>query len=213
MDAEKLYLTLTHVGLETWCEFLFNRDLLAKKVDAPMRQQLIKDAIDSGEELAAQVRKEHPGMDTIELADELCEVEYGKSQNISQQLFLATFRGPNKIKIYNEPIQKLAALNIAGFPEQTIRQIVMGHELFHYYEDKDPNIASRMVKIPLWHFLGYEHKSTVRAVSEIAAMVFSWRVQKLPYSPLVLDIMLLNIYNQDAVTPALEELKQAGMAE
>ncbi|MCI1890561.1 MAG: hypothetical protein LKI92_00310 [Schleiferilactobacillus harbinensis] len=202
-----LFNELTAFSKETWCQYLFDRDLLVNKVTPEQRTIIIAGASQCGEEMATAVTAEYGPMTAPTLAEKVCTVEHGDSQNISEQVFLATFTEPNMIKVYDEPMRKLARLSLPGFNEKMIEKIVMGHELYHYLEGQDPTLFTRRTKIGLWHFLGYEHRTTVRAASEIAAMTFSWQLNKLPYSPLVLDVLLLQCYNEKAVAPVLEELR------
>lgn len=205
-QGQLLFNQLDTIPEEVWCEYLFNRDLLVKRVTPNQRKKLITGAVRCGEEMAQTVIKKYGNFDAIELATKLCEIQHADSQNVHKQVFLATFIEPNQIKIYDEPINKLAALNIPEFDQDTIYRIVLGHELFHYFESKDPNLYTRMTKIELWHFLGYHHQSTVRTTSEIAAMVFSWELNCLNFSPLVLDILMLHLYNAKAVIDVRREL-------
>lgn len=204
--GQLLFNQLDSISEEIWCEYLFNRDLLVKEIQPEQRQALINGAIRCGKELAESVIGQYGNLDAIELADNLCKIKHADSQNVHKQIFLATFTEPNEIKIYDEPIEKLMGLNIPSFDHDTIYRIVLGHELFHYFESKNPDLYTRTKKIELWHFLGYHHRSTVRATSEIAAMVFSWKLNLLNFSPLILDILMLHCYNAKAVIDVRREL-------
>ena len=98
-----------------------------------------------------------------------------------------------------EPIEKAAENEeIRKFvTEEQIKNLILGHELFHFLEEEDEGIYTRSETITLWKFLGYEHRSTVRALSEIAGMAFTKKLNQFPYSPFTLDILLYYNYNSD----------------
>lgn len=204
--AQILFDQLDSISREIWCDYLFDRDLLVEKISAEQRAQFIAGAVQCGEDLAKLVVKQYGRMKTDELAVQLCQIKHGDSQRVSKQIFLATFTEPTAIKIYDEPINKLANLQINGFDAQVINQIVLGHELFHYFEGQYPDLYTQNAKVELWHFMNYHHRSTVRSTSEIAAMVFSWKINHLKFSPLVLDVLMLHCYNPKAVLAVRREL-------
>ncbi len=73
-----------------------------------------------------------------------------------------------------EPIE-LAAKNglFEGlFPVEQIERLILGHEIFHFLEEQEEGIYTRREKVILWKLFGYKSKSTVRALSEIAACIF-----------------------------------------
>lgn len=76
-----------------------------------------------------------------------------------------------------------------------LRDILIGHELFHYLELMNTNhIYTRTMKLKLWSFLFYTHYSTIRTLGEIAGMYFTKRLNHLSCSPFLLDILLIYAY-------------------
>ncbi|WP_261805853.1 hypothetical protein [Lapidilactobacillus luobeiensis] len=190
-----------------WCDYLFNRDLLVARIGPEKRAELIAGAIKCGTDLAQETARSYGSIPASELVDQLpLQVKPEDSQTIQKQVFLATFTEPNEIKIYQEPINKLTALKLPGFDRAAITEIILAHELFHYFESQDDQFYSRTSQIELWHLGRYHHRSTVRATSEIAAMIFSWRLNDLSFSPLILDILMLYCYNPEAAHDCYQEL-------
>lgn len=206
MKSQALFDQVAAVPKDVWCNYLLDRDLLVDRFTPEQRQEFIAGATQCGEQLAQSVEEQFPGLDAEELAEKLCKVRHADSQSVNNQIFLATFTEPDDLKVFDEPMAKIANLHIEGFDRDVIYKIVLGHELFHYFEAKDPNIYTSVTKIDLWHILGYHHRSTVRSTSEIAAMIFSWQFNRLDFSPLVLNILMEYCYKPEAVEPGLKEL-------
>ena len=54
--------------------------------------------------------------------------------------------------------------------------------------------------------LGVETRSTIRALSEIAGMYFSKKLNGFPYSPFALDILLYYNYNSETALNMYREV-------
>lgn len=207
MTPAELAAALEQIDELTWCHYLLNQDPLRDRLSEEKGKALIEGAIAYGEQLAVEVNADHQFQDAQQLANAVCDITHTDVQEIAHQVFLASFTEPNQIKLFDTPIQRLAELNIPGFSKDVILQIVLGHELFHYAESQAEAPFTQTEKVELWHFFGYRHLSPIRAVSEIAAMIFSWRLNRLAFSPLVLNVLLLDIYAQDRAVPTLHELQ------
>lgn len=207
MTPAELYRELIKIDELTWCHYLLNQDPLHDRISTEKGAELIEGAIACGERLAVSVNEDNKFKDARQLANAVCEISHTDVQDIAHQVFLANFTEPNEIKLFDTPITRLADLNLAGFSRDVILEIVLGHELFHYAESKHKDLFTQTAKIELWQFFGYHHLSQIRAVSEIAAMIFSWRLNKLAFSPLVLNVLLLDIYSKDRAVPTLHELQ------
>ncbi|KRN19121.1 hypothetical protein [Lacticaseibacillus camelliae] len=213
MTPAELFKQLVPIPESVWCEYLFDQDPLKDKVSPERRAELIAGGVACGEKIAKQLKEENGTKDATALAEKLCVITHTDADAILHQVFLATFTEPNQLKLFDTPITKLADLQVPGFTRDVILNIVTGHELFHYAEGKYDDLYTKTAKVDLWQLFGYHHQSTVRAVSEIAAMAFSWRLNKLTYSPLVLNILLLSQYAKTGAEPALAQLQQLTVQE
>jgi hypothetical protein len=85
------------------------------------------------------------------------------------------------------------------FPTPTeVRGLLLFHEIFHFIEERNiKKIYTRTETIRLWKFLFINWDSTVRAVSEIAAMSFARAVAHTVYNPFILDPLLLYGYSKE----------------
>lgn len=209
LNVSRLFNELKKIPQTDWCDYLVDRDFLAGRITANQRREIIAGAITCGQELARKVRHKYGEITAGQLAYQLnCTVEHADNQKIHEQIFLATFTEPSQIKLYDEPIQKLVALKLPDLNEDLITQIVLSHELFHYFEGQDRALYSQTTQIELWHLFNYHHRTTIRSTSEIAAMSFSWALNDLAFSPLVIDLLTLACYNQTAAQESLVALQK-----
>lgn len=209
LNVSHLFTELKKISIADWCDYLVDRDFLSGRITPEQRTEIIAGAVACGQDLAHQVRRQYGDLTATQLAYELnCTVEHADNQKIHEQIFLATFTEPNQIKLYDEPIQKLVGLGLADLDEALITQIVLSHELFHYFEGQDSQLYSQTTQIELWHLFNYHHRTTIRSTSEIAAMSFSWALNDLHFSPLVIDLLTLACYNQTAAQESLTALQK-----
>lgn len=210
MKTVTLFNELKQYSQADWCAYLFATEPLKNKITTDQRKELIKGAVKCGQQFADDVRHQYGTIDASQLADKLCHVTHVDVPPIVNQVLLASLTEPNDLKIFDQPIQELVKLKLPGFDQRVISNIVLGHELFHFLEGKHPDAFTQTAKVELWHIGSYHHRSTVTVISEIAAMVFSWRLNRLSYSPLVLNILLLQKYAPDQVAASLNLLRKVG---
>lgn len=208
MKTVTLFNELKKYSRADWCAYLFAGEPLRNKITAEQQNELISGAVKCGQQFADEIRGQYGTIDATQLADKLCKVTHVDVPPIVNQVLLASLTEPNDLKVFDQPIQELVNLNLPGFTKRVILNIVMGHELFHFIEGQHPDAFTQTAKIDLWHVGRYHHRSTVTVVSEIAAMAFSWRLNRLSYSPLVLNILLLQKYAPDQVDSHLERLRK-----
>ena len=191
---------LTKVDDMAWGLYAFSRDLLRDKVDRDRKEEMIQKAIRCGFETAENVMAQMGTSDTRELACSLgLNVEYLERGQIADRVLFALFTPPDRIQIMKEPIERaVKGGKLEGFiTGRQMEDLILGHEIFHYLEEEDENIYTRTEKIRLWKVLGFENRSTIRALSEIAGMYFSKKLNSFPYSPFALDILLYYNYNSE----------------
>lgn len=188
-----------------WGLYAFSRELLKKHISHEEMIDMTQKAIACGKEYAKRMIKEIGSNDAIIMAKELgIKVESCDEERIGNRVLFAHYTKPSEIKIMKEPIIK--AMNelsnektilVELFQQNSIINTILGHEIFHVVEDKfEREIYTRVEKIVLWNFLGLKNYSTIRALSEIAAMSFTKELNAITYSPFLLDILLYYGYDQ-----------------
>lgn len=191
---------LSQVEDTAWGMYAFSRDMLRDKVRDGQKKDMIQKAICCGYEKAEAIMRQMGTSDPWEIARELgLTVEYLDRGQIADRVLFALFTPPGQIQIMGEPIDRaMEQKELAGFiSREQIESLILGHEIYHYLEEEEEDIYTRTEKICLWKVLGFQNKSTIRALSEIGGMYFSRKLNRFPYSPFALDILLYYNYNSE----------------
>lgn len=191
---------LFQVTDQSWGMYAFSRDLLRNKIDKAQKEIMIQKSITCGEEMAVEAVRLLGTSDPWEMAEKLkLKVDFVDRGQIADRVLFALFTPPSHIEIMTEPIEK--AMKQDGLSDlitkKEIEGLILAHEIFHYLEEEKEKIYTRDETIVLWKFLGFENKSTIRALSEIGGMYFSKKINSFPYSPFALDILLYYNYSPD----------------
>ena len=195
---------LLQVDDESWGLYAFSRDILKERIPADKKIEMIKKAMDCGREYAQLMIREYGSSDVHTIAEKLkLKVSLQDVMITGKRILFACYTPPNEIEIMTEPIDKAAQLILKDesmlieyFKKNSIINIILGHEIFHYIEDQyEQEIYTRTEKILLWNLLGFKNCSTIRALSEIGAMEFTKELNGVKYSPFILDILLYYGYD------------------
>lgn len=200
---------MSNVDDIAWGMYAFSRDMLRDKVDELHKKEMIQKAIRCGYEKAEEVMRHRDTSNPWELARTLgLRVEYLEKGQIADRVLFALFTPPDLIQIMKEPIEKACANDAltAFLTEEQMGNLILGHEIFHYLEEEDGEIYTKKEKICLWKILGFENRSTIRALSEIAGMYFSKKLNGFAYSPFALDILLYYNYNAEEALKMYREV-------
>ena len=136
---------------------------------------------------------------------------FWKKIPLSKQKILipqSTYAEDEGIRLMTEPLEKLKCSGLTSISKETAQALIIGHELFHHIEASVKGIYTQNEKIVLWRLPFYTHQSTIRALSEIAAMSFSKEMNQSRFSPYVLEAVLLWPYNETRSQGILEEIKE-----
>lgn len=199
---------------EDWGEYAFSREPLRGKFSEEQRAELTQKAISCGREYAAKMTAEYGSSDPKILAKRLgVEADYpNMPQNASRVLF-AEFREPKTVHIYMDGVRKGEELmSEPGVREALgkldIARLLLGHELFHFIEERyRKEIWTRTYKIELWH-KPFHNRSGVVVLGEIGAMAFTKELNRLSYSPYVMDAFLVYGYSPEASCGLYEEMME-----
>ena len=200
---------LSQVEDTAWGMYAFSRDMLRHKVGDEQKKDMIQKAICCGYRKAEEIMEQMGTSDPWEIARRLgLTVEYLDRGQIADRVLFALFTPPSQIQIMREPIDKaMGQCDLPGFiSREQIENLILSHEIFHYLEEEEETIYTRTEKICLWKLLGYENRSTIRALSEIAGMYFSRKINRFPYSPFALDILLYYNYNSEEALEMYREV-------
>lgn len=203
------YNLVDHTTEFSWAENCLKNDMLAKSISTSEQSKMIEDAINCGRMYAEEVLSQEPFSFSVAESMKKCglKIEYADdSSNDSSQILFAKFTVPNQVTIMTKPIKDYlnyrttSETETLNMPDQeTIEHLLLGHEWFHWIEEKNKeDIYTKNKTIELWSFWKYSHRSTVRSLSEIAAASFTKTLNSCPYSPFILDILLMYSYDKKA---------------
>ena len=201
---EEMIQNLLKVDDMTWGLYAFSRDVLKERIPVNKRLEMIKKAVTCGREYAEHVIHKYETSDVSIIAEKLkLKVRMQDERITGKRILFACYTPPNEIEIMTEPVEKatkqildVEPTLVEYFEKNSIMNTILGHEIFHYIEDKfEQEIYTRTEKILLWNFLGLKNFSTIRALGEIGAMAFTKELNGLKYSPFILDILLYYAYD------------------
>ncbi|RRJ65088.1 hypothetical protein EHV15_20825 [Paenibacillus oralis] len=211
--------SLLRVDDETWGGYAFSRDILSQRIRPEQKAEMIAGAVACGRQYARRISGEYGCTDVRLLAERLkLRLEFQDVSMTGKRILFACYTPPDKIIMMAEPVRKAARLvsgEAAGlvelFRQDDIMNTILGHEIFHVVEDRfEPDIYTRNEKIVLWNFLGLKHRSTIRALSEIGAMAFTRELNKLNYSPFILDFLLYFSYDSSGAEEIYRDVLGVG---
>lgn len=188
---DELILKLQTISDEQWCDYQFQRELLVEKVSLSEQQRWGALARECGKTLAETINRKYCTRNIQELCDRLdVAISYGETAWRNDRLTLATYDETTGICLMEEPIQKFEQANITALPLEKVTSLILAHELYHHLETRDPTLYTQQKTLELWRFFGYRHQSKIRALSEIAAMSFSEKLNNVGFSPYVLEVAM-----------------------
>ncbi|MHC5248762.1 hypothetical protein [Enterococcus sp. LJL90] len=208
MELQELITQLAAVSDETWSAFQFARDPLQKKISPEEQQLMSREAFVSGQAAARKISKQFPNKTVQEILEELkVTVVHQQEEQIGSRLLFALYDSSRGILLMDRPLEKfLDSTQDQLFTRTKLESLILSHELYHHIESHDSNSYTQNKKIVLWKFFGYQHRSTIRSLSEIAAMSFSKELNQTEFSPFMLDILLVWPYNQDQAIEMYQEV-------
>lgn len=208
-SLDEMIQNLLEIDDKTWGLYVFSRDILKNRIPDEKKIEMITKAMECGKHYAQKVMKECNSNDIRQIGEKLgLKIEYQDSLLTGKRILFASYTPPDEIVIMKEPVKRavkhLAEENsnlIELFSENSIMDIILGHELFHFVEDKfEEEIYTKTEKILLWKFLGFKNNSTIRALGELGAMAFTKEINGNKFNPFILDVLLYFSYDSPSAT-------------
>lgn len=190
-----------------WGEVAFSKDLVKNKISQTLKVEMIEKASAAGIIMAERCQAKYPNL-TIEeiVAKEGVELTYHAEEKIGERILFAMYTPPKQIVVMKNPIMEIVKAMPKWQTEESLKSIILGHELYHHLECSEPNTYTQSEIVVLWKIPFYESKSQIRALSEIAAMTFSKKMNQLDFSPALLDIVLFYAYNPEQAKKMYEDV-------
>lgn len=203
-SIQEMLNNLIKISDEDWGRYGFRREPLKGRFNDEERLRLIIKANACGREKAQEIREEYGSIDTYKIAEKMnLKVDYPDRPNGGGHIIFAQFVEPNQITIFKDSIDKALKLieeeKISDlFSNINIEELLLAHEIFHYIEENDSNIFTRSETIRLWKIGPFKNDSGIVALGEIAGMAFAKELLQISYSPYILDVFLVYLYNKEA---------------
>ncbi|HHV32426.1 hypothetical protein [Caproiciproducens sp. LBM24188] len=221
ISLNQMITDLLQIDDVSWGYYAFTRELLRDRISDNQKREMILRSIQCGEAYADRVIQE-TGRDTPRGIAEYFQLRV-ESSNLTmtgKRALFAQYTPPDLIEILSEPIEKYRAV-LAGLSQEEaallpkaeeLSDILLGHELFHFLEDRHENeIYTRTEKILLWRIFGFRNYSSISVLGEIAGMAFSKKLNHLPYSPFLLDVLLYFGYNPEGAKSIYQSVIDIGV--
>lgn len=211
---------LLEVDDESWGLYALSRDILKERIPTDKKLEMIKKAIACGREYAQRMICEFGSSDVQTIAEKLkLNIVLQDVMITGKRILFACYTPPGEIEIMMEPVSKAVQLIlkkesilIEYFEKDSIINIILGHEIFHYIEEQfKQEIYTRTEKILLWNFIGLKNFSTIRALGEIGAMAFTKELNGLKYSPFILDILLYYGYDSSSAEKIYRDILEMSL--
>lgn len=197
---EDMFESLATIDEETWGLYEFSKDMLRDKIDNKEKMEIVIKSMECGKFWAQKM--------STKLNLELCinkkATELARFLNLTInerigrptkfRMVFAQFVADETIEIIKEPIENYTKLVLKStkLPSaEIVREVLIAHEIFHFLEEQfEEEMYPRQKTIKLWRLFKYEHRSTIMAASEIAAMTFAKEICSVDFVPQVLDVLL-----------------------
>lgn len=203
---------LINISDEAWGKYGFRREPLKGKFNSEERLNLIRKSNDCGREYARKIRETYGHIDTYKIAKNLgLEVDYPEKKNGGGHIIFAQFVEPNKVTIFKDSVHKASLLineqNLSHiFSNINVEELLLAHEIFHFIEENEEEIFTRSEKIRLWKLGPIKNDSNIVCLGEIAGMAFTKELLQVTYSPYILDVFLVYLYNPEVAYSLYNEI-------
>jgi hypothetical protein len=215
VDLREMMETLIPVPDETWGRYAFRRELLRRRFTEERQRELVRQAIQCGAEyargMAAAYGTRNPAPIALERGARVVFPHRGGGRFADRILF-AQFTEPDKIEVFTDCIDKAGeAIEEHGLKELfgpcPVRDILLAHELFHLIEFQERgHIFTQTERIDLLPFMIIHNRSRILCLGEIAGMRFTRELLGLGFSPYILDVFLLYLYQPQAASDLYRSL-------
>jgi hypothetical protein len=180
-----------------WMRYAFSREILRGRIDNDKRKELWDGAVSCGRDLAGALMEKEQGLTVLCRAENAgVKVRFINAGKEKQFFSFAEFTEPDDIVIYEDNAQAADQCILEEGLEDFVgmahtADILLAHELFHFYEFSRPGLYTTQKNLRLWKIGPFHNDSTVACLGEIGAMAFTRELLGLNYLPYVFDVLML----------------------
>lgn len=176
-------------------------DPINKKINKKDREEIILESHKIGYELANKILLKSPDKSvTDHIKENDIKLTIEEKQENTNLVHFGTYESGGLITLFKGNILKSMPLlrkeEINDISIDEITEIILAHELFHYFEDKYPDMYTNEKEIKLWKLGPYIHYSKLICPSEIAAMSFTKKLLNLDFNPKSINYLLYSSVNK-----------------
>lgn len=192
---------------------MLSNDPLYERYSDEQRREIIALAAGVGQKYADEVLALGGDLDDVLGHYDIAYDEQSKPLSADRVVF-AQYVEPNAVTVFTDTLDKYQRYsecqdNEHDMSRDAVREVLIAHELFHYLEHRDErSIVTKNYKTTTHRAGPLRLRSRVAAMSEIAAMSFAKGWLGLDYSPNVYDVLLVRLYEPDAATMILDNIRE-----
>lgn len=186
-------------------------DPISGKISDQDRKEIIQTATKVGEDLANKILLSDPNksvIDRIKAHD--IELVIEEDAENTRFVYFGTYESEGPITLFKGNISKSADLlkkeGIDWLTVEEVSDIVLAHELFHFYEDEYPDLYTNTKEIKLWQLGPFKHKSKLICPSEIAAMSFTKQLLNVNFNPGAINYLLYSSIDEEIGTDFFKKI-------
>lgn len=206
---------LTSLSEAQWGGYAFYHEPLERKFDKTQKKEYTAKACACGRGEARRVKEKYPELSVRQILEKMgFTVKTPDVPTGGGHVIFAQYIEPAEVVVYRDCIEKANELiqreDLACcLGDLNIEELLLAHELFHGIEyRKRQTIYTQTEKIELWR-RPFSNRSRILCLSEMAAMAFAGEMLGIPYSPYVMDVLLMYSYNNEAAQALYEEIMEA----
>ncbi|HOE70556.1 MAG TPA: hypothetical protein PLE10_06805 [Brevefilum sp.] len=186
---------------EDWARYSFRSEPLVNRIPPEKRKEYARKAAESASSLAEQLKTDFGDVSPRKLVKKLnLNLVEKTSQSSPGYSMFASFEEPDTINVFTDLAHAADQLiNEKGLREFTgevnTTDLLIAHELYHYFELTQPDLFSVAERIKVWQIGPFKNVSRITCLGEIGAMAFTRELVQLQCSPFIFNVILLYVQN------------------
>lgn len=199
---EKLQ-TLFMVDDEVYYLYATYEDPISGKIKDEDRKEIIRESAKIGDDLACELIRKSPNRTVADhIKENGIELVIDEKVGMTKYVYFGTYESEGPITLYQGNLLKSQRLledeEILLLNADKVSEIILAHELFHYFEDVYPDMYTNTKAIKLWKLGPYTHTSNLICPGEIAAMAFAKRLLGLNFNSSAINYVLYSSIDEKA---------------
>ncbi len=180
-----------------WASYAKSRDPLNSRLTLAEYLPYYRAAWQCGTDLAEKTRVQWGGAACEEIARGIgvC-VEYLPMPPGDGILTFACYQEPDRIQVFTDNAELTRSLirecgGCAFLGDVDICQMLLAHELFHAFQEREPSLYVNQKHVTLWKLGPFHRECRLLSLEEAAAMAFAQRLLEMENNPYLYDVLML----------------------